>query len=373
MSETPVPRCGQRFGRTGVCDMPRGHPPIAPPDWLHSETIRPPTTSEPEGVLTMTNPETTGAEERERTRERVAAQYSLDDLMTNLAQRARFEQESRIPAAIVERVITDLDLNPDALRETASEIEYGVTGDEHLDLLVRKVGAAFIRVLADTEEATRRPDPRMTERVRLDPEAAERQRADLERFLGPLNPFPAPDPTPHRELVRMTVEGQAVDPMIAWTVIAQPNGMMAIFNVISGTFDRYEATPDEVLQTFRAYAQGGADYRARELITNAMAGNPVLVTDWEALLRSDQEHGGDTWRYFRSPSAPEPSQAASGDLSPQESADPAPATRRSLPMSRNGQDPETYCTTCHRKIKTSPSGNESGHADDCEWNPKNQS
>lgn len=36
-----VPVCGERFGRTGVCDMPKGHPPIAPPDWLHSETIRP--------------------------------------------------------------------------------------------------------------------------------------------------------------------------------------------------------------------------------------------------------------------------------------------------------------------------------------------
>ncbi len=35
------PVCGERFGRTGVCDMPKGHPPIAPPDWLHSETIRP--------------------------------------------------------------------------------------------------------------------------------------------------------------------------------------------------------------------------------------------------------------------------------------------------------------------------------------------
>lgn len=31
--------CGERFGFTGVCDEPAGHEPIAPPHWMHSETI----------------------------------------------------------------------------------------------------------------------------------------------------------------------------------------------------------------------------------------------------------------------------------------------------------------------------------------------
>ena len=38
---------------------------------------------------------------------------------------------------------------------------------------------------------------------------------------------------------------------------------------------------------------------------------------------------------------------------------------------RNGQDPDTYCDECHRKITTTPSGNEVGHSDTCSWNPKN--
>lgn len=33
--------CAARFGHTGVCDMPKGHPPIAEAmGWLHSETLR---------------------------------------------------------------------------------------------------------------------------------------------------------------------------------------------------------------------------------------------------------------------------------------------------------------------------------------------
>lgn len=33
--------CGERFGKTGVCDMPKGHPPISEAmGWLHSETVR---------------------------------------------------------------------------------------------------------------------------------------------------------------------------------------------------------------------------------------------------------------------------------------------------------------------------------------------
>jgi hypothetical protein len=41
--------------------------------------------------------------------------------------------------------------------------------------------------------------------------------------------------------------------------------------------------------------------------------------------------------------------------------------------SGNGQDPNTYCTTCNSTIKTDPNtGVESGHESWCEWNPKNQ-
>lgn len=33
--------CGARIGRTGVCDMPPGHPPIAESmGWLHGQTLR---------------------------------------------------------------------------------------------------------------------------------------------------------------------------------------------------------------------------------------------------------------------------------------------------------------------------------------------
>ena len=33
--------CGERFGATGVCDMPKGHAPIAEVmGWMHSETVR---------------------------------------------------------------------------------------------------------------------------------------------------------------------------------------------------------------------------------------------------------------------------------------------------------------------------------------------
>jgi hypothetical protein len=31
--------CGVRFGWLGVCDEPAGHPPIAPPHWLHSARV----------------------------------------------------------------------------------------------------------------------------------------------------------------------------------------------------------------------------------------------------------------------------------------------------------------------------------------------
>jgi hypothetical protein len=35
----------------------------------------------------------------------------------------------------------------------------------------------------------------------------------------------------------------------------------------------------------------------------------------------------------------------------------------------NGQDPETFCTTCRSRIRTDSNGVEHGHKPDCEWNP----
>jgi hypothetical protein len=32
--------CREPVGRFGRCTMIKGHPPIAPPDWLHAEDIR---------------------------------------------------------------------------------------------------------------------------------------------------------------------------------------------------------------------------------------------------------------------------------------------------------------------------------------------
>jgi len=31
--------CGERFGALGVCTEKAGHPPVAPPHWLHAEEV----------------------------------------------------------------------------------------------------------------------------------------------------------------------------------------------------------------------------------------------------------------------------------------------------------------------------------------------
>lgn len=48
------------------------------------------------------------------------------------------------------------------------------------------------------------------------------------------------------------------------------------------------------------------------------------------------------------------------------------ATALMAGSSGNGQDPSKHCSECGNKITTTDSGNESGHSDTCEWNPKNQ-
>lgn len=79
-------------------------------------------------------------------------------------------------------------------------------------------------------------------------------------------------------------------------VLRQPDGKLALFSTVSGTFVLVDATPEELIDYGAHRAARLAEARAREFYRRAVDDDAQPRRDqinWETALKLNETHGGD--------------------------------------------------------------------------------
>lgn len=104
-----------------------------------------------------------------------------------------------------------------------------------------------------------------------------------------------------RASVKPVLPESPVRPHERWQIMLQPDNLLAIFDVQDSRFVLTDASPGQVLDMVRAWANTATDYETRGvLIALTERGETPYPhpVSWKDAVKFDRAHGGDMWKRY---------------------------------------------------------------------------